>query len=159
MVMFGYTAIWSYIRRAELRWHIQLSNCITGNPECHINLYYCALNNSFRREYKKKTKAPNPFRFSLELSFWGQIVGESKQNFQLFYDFHLKSPHSGQASSKSFWKWTGFSESSEAVDLHWNLKLNEMHAFDKMLCRDPVVAYGQASRSVQRGVSLSTPGC
>lgn len=37
--------------------------------------------------------------------------------------------HPSQATSKSFWKLTGFRKASEAVGLPWNLKLQEMQMF------------------------------
>lgn len=91
MIIFGYTAVWSYMRRAELKWHIhyELSSVIpfTGNSECHISLDYCALNNSFRREGKKKSLKSFQIQFRIEL--FGSNLGEHKKNYQIFHNFHL----------------------------------------------------------------------
>lgn len=91
-----YDYIWLYSSlelheesRIKVAIHYKLSSVIpfTGNSECHISLDYCALNNSFRREGKKKSLKSFQIQFRIEL--FGSNLGEHKKNYQIFHNFHL----------------------------------------------------------------------
>lgn len=111
MFIFCYTAICSYIRRAELQWHIddEASRVIpllkiSNATWVQITVLYL-----------------KPFKIQLRIELLGSNWGESKQNFLFFHYFHLKLP---LQSSQKLQKWAGFRQSTETVCLHWNLKWN-----------------------------------
>lgn len=82
MFIFGFTAICSYMRRAELQWHKhdEASSVIPLLEMSNVTWVQIVV------LYLK------PFKIQLRIELLGSNWGESKQNFQIFHYFHLKLP-------------------------------------------------------------------
>lgn len=129
MFIFGYTAIWSYMRRAELQWHIHYEASsviplleISNVTQVRITVLYL-----------------KPFKIRLRIELFGVKLGwiQGKlPNFSLLPP-EVTTPVKPKASESE-----QVSDNPVKQCLHWNLKLNEMHMFDDKFCRDPAVAYG-----------------